>query len=249
MMVSETADGPVPALLRCRNGPDMPALRLTGRQASSEGTEKSCRIFISDEGKDAVFSEPGIGSGKEGSQIPVYALDLLGFGESRPFAENKYQYHLVLSASGRPSLGVLTAQITAAARRLKKDTEGSSVELAARGLVSMLAALCAAALEPGLFSRIETSGLPDSLHRLIEWPLLFEEAAPLFCFGLLERFDLPDLIKLAGTRSGAGRGGDTAEGGQREAAVADRPAAGESAAAERRQYAAVITDSQRGILQ
>lgn len=39
--------------------------------------------------------------------------------------------------------------------------------------------------------------LMDSLDRLIDWPISYSSAAPLFCFGLLREFDLPDLIRLS----------------------------------------------------
>lgn len=36
----------------------------------------------------------------------------------------------------------------------------------------------------------------DSLARLIDWPMAYASAAPLFCFGLLREFDLTDLVEL-----------------------------------------------------
>ncbi|MBI2506436.1 MAG: hypothetical protein HYW07_24735 [Candidatus Latescibacteria bacterium] len=41
------------------------------------------------------------------------------------------------------------------------------------------------------------TSLMDSLGRLIDWPVAYASAAPLFCFGLLREFDLPDLIDLS----------------------------------------------------
>ena len=39
--------------------------------------------------------------------------------------------------------------------------------------------------------------LLDTLGRLVDWPLPYANAPSLFCFGLLTRFDIPDLIALA----------------------------------------------------
>lgn len=61
-----------------------------------------------------------------------------------------------------------------------------------------VAALLAAALEPGLFAELVAEPLLDSLKRLVDWPVDYEQAAPLFCFGLLTRFDIPDLVRLCG---------------------------------------------------
>ncbi len=233
MAEPDTAAGPVPQLLHCSGGPGIPVLRYQARGigGTAEKAEQSCLLFVSDEGKDAVFSDPEVGRTGAPGALTVYALDLLGTGEARPFAENKYQYHLVLSAAGRPTLGILAAQITAAARRFKEEPAFIGVRLAARGQVSMLASLCAAALEPGLISRVETFGLPDSLHRFIDWPVSFEDAAPAFCFGLLERFDIPELIALA---AGLTEGSESGVHGME--------------AAGRYSDFTEITDSQRGII-
>jgi hypothetical protein len=35
-----------------------------------------------------------------------------------------------------------------------------------------------------------------SLNDLIEWPVEYEQAPPLFCFGLLAQFDIPRLLSM-----------------------------------------------------
>ncbi len=59
-----------------------------------------------------------------------------------------------------------------------------------------MAGLLAVALEPRLFSDLVTESIPSSFKRLMDYPVDYEQAAPLFCFGLLARFDLPDLVRL-----------------------------------------------------
>jgi len=54
----------------------------------------------------------------------------------------------------------------------------------------------AVALEPRLFAELVTESLPSSFKRLVDWPVDYERAAPLFCFGLLARFDIPDLLRM-----------------------------------------------------
>jgi len=58
------------------------------------------------------------------------------------------------------------------------------------------ASLCAAALQPGLLTGLYLDGLYDSLKRLIELPIEYDSAVPLFCFGLLRQFDLPELLAM-----------------------------------------------------
>jgi hypothetical protein len=57
-------------------------------------------------------------------------------------------------------------------------------------------ALVACALKPALVHALETQNLMDSLARLVEWPKAYADAPSLFCFGLLEQFDIADLIDL-----------------------------------------------------
>jgi hypothetical protein len=57
--------------------------------------------------------------------------------------------------------------------------------------------LVTAALAPEAFASLTTEVLLDSLDRLIDWPVPYANATPLFCFGLLAEFDLDDLIALS----------------------------------------------------
>ena len=41
------------------------------------------------------------------------------------------------------------------------------------------------------------AGVPDTLRRLIEWQVGYVQNPLVFCFGLLEQFDIRDLVVLA----------------------------------------------------
>ena len=56
--------------------------------------------------------------------------------------------------------------------------------------------LCAAALEPKGLGAIGVS-LPDTLKRLMDWNVGYQEHPVLFCFGLLREFDIDDLVTLS----------------------------------------------------
>jgi hypothetical protein len=47
-----------------------------------------------------------------------------------------------------------------------------------------------------MISILRLEGMPDSLRRLIEVPVDYQSAVPLFCFGLLREFDVPHLMEM-----------------------------------------------------
>jgi hypothetical protein len=122
----------------------------------------------------------------------VLAADLLGTGESPA----TWQCHMLLGAAGQRPLGILTGQLLSLLEWAGKGSR-RTVHLQATGQVLPVVALLAAALEPGRVESLTTATLIDSLERLIDWPLSYSDVAPLFCFGLLREFDLPDLIDLS----------------------------------------------------
>ena len=121
-------------------------------------------------------------------------VDLIGTGT----LEASHRYGLLLRALGRPVLGLQVAQLAAAAT-WARERFGGPVHLEATGRVASMVALLAAARNPGAFADVTTDGLPYSLDDLVESHVLPESAEyPLFCFGMRELLDIPDLIELAG---------------------------------------------------
>ena len=120
-------------------------------------------------------------------------VDLAGFGALTASPA----YALLLRAVGRPILGLQVAQL-AAACAWAAERFGGPVHVEAAGRVASLVALLAAARDPGAFASLTTDGLPYSVDDLIE-----SHASPngpdypLFCFGLRELADVPDLLELA----------------------------------------------------
>jgi hypothetical protein len=124
----------------------------------------------------------------------VFIADILGTGE----LGWEWQTHMIAAGAGVRCLGVQVAQIHALWRGIAGQRQVPSLKLHAYGLSVSVAAVIARALEPGLYTTVDTEGLPDTLGRLVEWPVSYEEAPSLFCFGLLEHFDVPDLVVLCG---------------------------------------------------
>ena len=119
----------------------------------------------------------------------LVTADVYGTGESTFPA----QWQMVLSATGERPLGILVGQILDVA---KWASRSGTVRLDARGPVVSFACLCAAALEPKRFASLRLDGMFDSLKRLIDLPVAYNDYVQLFCFGLLKTVDVPVLIGM-----------------------------------------------------
>jgi len=74
------------------------------------------------------------------------------------------------------------------------------VSVFAVGPRSSLIALIAAALEPNAIGKLELNECLDSLKEVMEQNWTVEKAPELFCFSLLEAFDIPQLSALISPR-------------------------------------------------
>src|SRR5262249_7170831 len=77
---------------------------------------------------------------------------------------------------------------------------GKPVTIGADGPRSSVIALCAAALDVESITRVEVIAPLGSLKELIEQNKTFDQSPELFCFGLLEHFDVKDLAALVAPR-------------------------------------------------
>ncbi|MFO0872008.1 MAG: hypothetical protein U0935_24030 [Pirellulales bacterium] len=127
----------------------------------------------------------------------VLAIDPLFWGESE-VKERAYLHQLLVTTVGSRPVGLQAAQLAAAARWLQ-ERQLSPVHLAALGPRACLAALVTSALEPAVAAAELHEGL-GSLHEVLEQDLSYEQAPELFCFGLLEHFDISGLTALVAPR-------------------------------------------------
>ena len=127
----------------------------------------------------------------------VFVADLFAFGE-QVIANGQYHYLFMecVAAAGDRPLGICTAQLLALLDWVRARTAKSAVDITAQGLSTSLIALCAAALKPKGIGTI-TGELPDTLRRLIDWHTDYVQSPVVFCFGLLEQFDIQDLVILS----------------------------------------------------
>ncbi len=110
--------------------------------------------------------------------------------------EEVFLYGLLVSAVGERPLGIQSSQIRAISRWAAREY-GAPVSCVAQGPRTSLIALCAAAVNPDRFARLELNGAFTSLRQIVEKDIAVNESPELFCFGLLEEFDMPQLKSLA----------------------------------------------------
>ncbi len=175
--------------LRMDNDWTVPAVEVTRRDAGST------TVLVADGGRDSASGEARSLLDR-GSR--VIALDPHSFGESR-IATKGWLWSLLIAALGERSLGIQAGQIAAAAR-WARSRHGHAVEVHAVGPRTSLAALIAAALEPSAISGLRLEESFRSLRDIIERDLDARQAPELFCFGLLEAFEVADIRALVAPR-------------------------------------------------
>ena len=190
-VAAEEVAGLKVAFWRLRMGEDwtVPAVELT------PGEPKSTILMVADGGRVAVAAEA---ARRLSQQQRVIALDPFYFGESR-IERRSYLFALLLAAVGDRPLGLQASQLAAAARWIEGRGAGP-VTLVAQGPRSSLFSLVAAALEPASIAGLELYNSFGSLKEVVENNLAANETPELFCFGLLEAFDIKQLIGLVAPR-------------------------------------------------
>ena len=105
---------------------------------------------------------------------------------------------LMIEAVGERALGIQASQLTGIGEWAKQTGAAERIELHADGRMASLSAMMAVALNPGLFSNYQVRGELESLRSLLERPGESASTLPgMFCFGLLENFDVHELKVLA----------------------------------------------------
>jgi len=131
----------------------------------------------------------------------VVAVDPLLLGESQPQPPRQaYLWALLLGTVGERPLGIQASQLRSLALWLNRERKTGPVTLIASGQRSTLAALVAAGLEDTAIGGLELRGSLGSLKEPIEQKVLFQAAPEVFCFGLLESFDIKQLAALSAPR-------------------------------------------------
>ncbi len=163
-------------------------------KAIAAATRPPATVILRDQGKEASAAEV---SGRVNRGEQVLALDLLFTGDATPRKPSPADYALLLSSAGDRPIGIRSAQLVASTRWLMRQSQAPRVRLEATGMRSQLAALVAAAIEPGLFSEIVVRDGIRSLAYLLDLPVRYRSAPELFCLDLYKDFDVDVLEGLA----------------------------------------------------
>lgn len=129
----------------------------------------------------------------------VVTLDPFYLGEAA-LGNRDYLFALLVSTVGQRPLGLQAQQIGSVARWLVTERKFDAVAVRAYGPRTSLASLAAGAVETSAINRLELTGSLGSLKEVIEQNRRVEESPELFCFGLLEHFDVRQLAELVAPR-------------------------------------------------
>ncbi len=128
----------------------------------------------------------------------VIAADPFYFGESK-IAQRDFLFALLVAAVGDRPIGLQASQVAAIARWSAAE-HAAPVTVVAVGMRSSAFALIAAALEEEAVAGVELHGSLGSLKEVVEQNWAVNQYPELFCFGLLEWFDVRHLAALVAPR-------------------------------------------------
>jgi dienelactone hydrolase len=197
-LVKQTSAGGIDAAwYRLKAGEDW---TVSGLALSKPGA-KDTFIALCDNGQHGLLEDvpTWVGAGHR-----VVVIDPLFLGKSAPGKVRPWQYAQMIAMAGERPLGIQVDQVGAIARWACQKFAVDKVSILADGPASQVVSLCAAALYPDVIRDLHISNGLSSLKDLIEEHTDYEDCPSLFCFGLLEEFDLEQLAALKEPESGGG---------------------------------------------
>jgi cephalosporin-C deacetylase-like acetyl esterase len=169
-----------------------------GKEWSAPATEfipsetKGAVLMVGDKGRSKLANEVKKALG-EGNRVLV--LDPFYFGESK-IRTHDFLFAILVAAVGERPLGIQASQVASSASWLKEKA-GTAVEIRSYGPRSSLFALIATVLEKKAIGSLEAHDSLKSLKEILNNNWGANKYPELFCFGLLEHFDIPLLKSLA----------------------------------------------------
>ncbi len=127
----------------------------------------------------------------------VLAFEPLFFGSTSPDEAEPAYWEMLVASRGERAIGLEVGQLIATAKSFGSHSGSSKVRLQTDGIRSQVVALVASALEPELFSAIESTNAMRSFGYLLDAPVPYRSAADLFCLDLYKYFDIDRLAILA----------------------------------------------------
>jgi dienelactone hydrolase len=190
---SAQTNGLTATFWKLRMGSDWtaPAVALT------DGASKGTALIIADAGKKSLAPEV---TALLRSGLRVIALDPFYIGEAGDLGTSPFCDALLIDAVGERPLGIQASQISAVARWIDREQGWGPVSLVALGPRMSIAALAAAGLEEQAIASVEVNQCYSTLKDVIAQNATFVSQPELFCFGLLQAFDVPQLEMLVAPR-------------------------------------------------
>lgn len=184
----ETRDGTKAVFwkLRMSDAWTVPVVELT------RGDIKGTTLIIADQGRKSATKEIEalLASGQR-----VLAADPFSFGEATAGGRT-YLHSLLVATVGDRALGIEAGQVAAVSRWTNEHFH-SKAAVQTIGPRSSLVALVAKAMEPKHLGALRPSEHIESLHGILLNNWTIADKPEMFCFGLLEAFDVPQLKALA----------------------------------------------------
>jgi dienelactone hydrolase len=189
-------DGWVVPVVELVSSPQRSETAAAGASLRKQAAPRATAIVVADGGHaaTAAICDRLLGQGRR-----VLAVDPFGVGEAKT-KTHAYLWNLLVSSVGERPLGVIAGQLTAVARWSAKENAGGPVTIVGVGPRASLWALAAAALDEHSIAGVEIEGTWGSLKELIDGNMTFDQMPEMFCFGLLESFDLPQIAALVAPR-------------------------------------------------
>lgn len=152
-------------------------------------------LVLADRGRESLDPSSFAASLRSGRRVMI--VDLLFLGECGQLDIHRYLWANLLNTLGDRPLGVQVAQLSACVDWACGRFAQESVRLITHGRMASMAALVFAAITPRRVQSVELHGLERSLKKLADAAVQYEDAPPIFCAGLLQLLDIPEMIRLA----------------------------------------------------
>ncbi len=123
--------------------------------------------------------------------------DVLFTGECMPSGGGAWKHAQMISTVGRRCLGIQVSQLDVLIEHVRSRHADHPLRIVTKGRVAGLAALVSTALKPGRLDHLELRQMDASLKDLLANKVTYRQAPSMFCFGLLEVADVPEMIALA----------------------------------------------------
>lgn len=168
----------------------VPAVELVPNEA------KSTAIVLADAGREATVERVAelLAAGNR-----VLVIDVFYFGDAQ-ISQRDFLFALLVSAVGERPIGIQASQIAAVARWVQEQQPDNRISVVALGPRVSTMSLLAAAIETEAIDALQLHGALESLHQVIDENWTVQQYPELFCFGLLEHFDLNDISELVSPR-------------------------------------------------